>query len=163
MLRSGSLRLVIQEAWAWLTATQVVRASAAAAPDSHAAAGRAQKARPRLRARRRHQGDRHRHPGCHLLRPGRDIGARPAGRPQGRRNAPPAGAAARGTVCNPRRVTRAIVGATVSSSGEHAPGAAGPDAHSVRDWCRNSNTQTAQMALGPGSAPRPALTPGPNP
>ncbi len=31
VLRSGSPRLVIQEAWAWLTATQLVRASAAAA------------------------------------------------------------------------------------------------------------------------------------
>ena len=32
VLRSGSPRLVIQEAWAWLTATHLVRASAAAAP-----------------------------------------------------------------------------------------------------------------------------------
>ena len=31
VLRSGSPRLVIQEAWAWLTATQLTRASAAAA------------------------------------------------------------------------------------------------------------------------------------
>ena len=31
VLRSGSPRLVIQEAWAWLTATQLVRASEAAA------------------------------------------------------------------------------------------------------------------------------------
>jgi hypothetical protein len=46
VLRSGSPRLVIQEAWAWLTATQLVRASAAAAPGSQAAAAR---------ARRRHQ------------------------------------------------------------------------------------------------------------
>ena len=39
VLRSGSPRLVIQEAWAWLTATQLVRASAAAALRSEAAAG----------------------------------------------------------------------------------------------------------------------------
>ena len=39
VLRSGSPRLVIQEAWAWLTATQLVRASAAAALHSEAAAG----------------------------------------------------------------------------------------------------------------------------
>ena len=38
---SGSPRLVIQEAWAWLTATQLVRASAAAALRSEAAAARA--------------------------------------------------------------------------------------------------------------------------
>ena len=37
VLRSGSPRLVIQEAWAWLTATQLVRASAAAALRSEAA------------------------------------------------------------------------------------------------------------------------------
>ena len=37
VLRSGSPRLVIQEAWAWLTATQLVRASAAAALRSQAA------------------------------------------------------------------------------------------------------------------------------
>jgi hypothetical protein len=41
VLRSGSPRLVIQEFWAWLTATQLVRASAAAALDSDAAAARA--------------------------------------------------------------------------------------------------------------------------
>ncbi len=41
VLRSGSPRLVIQEAWAWLTATQLVRASAAAALRSAAAAARA--------------------------------------------------------------------------------------------------------------------------
>ncbi len=41
VLRSGSPRLVIQEAWAWLTATQLVRASAAAALRSDAAAARA--------------------------------------------------------------------------------------------------------------------------
>jgi Flp pilus assembly protein TadG len=41
VLRSGSPRLVIQEAWAWLTATQLVRASAAAALRSEAAAARA--------------------------------------------------------------------------------------------------------------------------
>ena len=39
VLRSGSPRLVIQEAWAWLTATQLARASAAAALRSEAAAG----------------------------------------------------------------------------------------------------------------------------
>ena len=38
MLRSGSPRLVIQESWAWLTATQLVRASAAASLDGEAAA-----------------------------------------------------------------------------------------------------------------------------
>ena len=41
VLRSGSPRLVIQEAWAWLTATHLVRASAAAALHSEAAAARA--------------------------------------------------------------------------------------------------------------------------
>ena len=41
VLRSGSPRLVISEAWAWLTATQLVRASAAAALRSDAAAARA--------------------------------------------------------------------------------------------------------------------------
>jgi Insertion element 4 transposase N-terminal len=41
VLRSGSPRLVIQEAWAWLTATHLVRASAAAALHSQAAAARA--------------------------------------------------------------------------------------------------------------------------
>jgi hypothetical protein len=41
VLRSGSPRLVMQEAWAWLTATQLVRASAAAALHSGAADARA--------------------------------------------------------------------------------------------------------------------------
>jgi hypothetical protein len=41
VLRSGSPRLVISEAWAWLTAAQLVRASAAAALRSEAAAARA--------------------------------------------------------------------------------------------------------------------------
>ena len=41
VMRSGSPRLVIQEAWAWLTATQLVRASAAAALNSQAAVARA--------------------------------------------------------------------------------------------------------------------------
>jgi len=41
VLRSGSPRLVIQEAWAWLTAAQLVRASAAAALHGDAAKGRA--------------------------------------------------------------------------------------------------------------------------
>jgi hypothetical protein len=41
VLRSGSPRLVIQEAWAWLTATQLVRASEAAALGTEAAAARA--------------------------------------------------------------------------------------------------------------------------
>ena len=41
VLRSGSPRLVIQEAWAWLTATQLVRASEAAALRSEEAAARA--------------------------------------------------------------------------------------------------------------------------
>jgi hypothetical protein len=41
VLRSGSPRLVISEAWAWLTATQLVRASAAATLRSQAAAARA--------------------------------------------------------------------------------------------------------------------------
>jgi hypothetical protein len=40
VLRSGSPRLVIQEAWAWLTATQLVRASAATALRSETAAAR---------------------------------------------------------------------------------------------------------------------------
>jgi hypothetical protein len=41
VLRSGSPRLVISEAWSWLTATQLVRASAAAALRTEAAAARA--------------------------------------------------------------------------------------------------------------------------
>jgi hypothetical protein len=41
VLRSGSPRLVIQEAWAWLTATQLTRASEAAALRGEAAAARA--------------------------------------------------------------------------------------------------------------------------
>jgi hypothetical protein len=41
VLRSGSPRLVISEAWAWLTATQLVRASDAAALRSEHAAARA--------------------------------------------------------------------------------------------------------------------------
>ncbi len=41
VLRSGSPRLVIQEAFAWLTATQLVRAAAAAALHSNAAQARA--------------------------------------------------------------------------------------------------------------------------
>jgi hypothetical protein len=41
VLRSGVPRLVISEAWAWLTATQLVRASAAAALHSTAAQARA--------------------------------------------------------------------------------------------------------------------------
>jgi hypothetical protein len=41
VLRSGSPRLAVSEAWAWLTATQLVRASAAAAAGSDAAAARA--------------------------------------------------------------------------------------------------------------------------
>jgi len=43
VLRSGRPRLVIQEAWAWLTGTQLTRASAAAALDSGYAAARAQR------------------------------------------------------------------------------------------------------------------------
>ena len=49
VLRSGSPRLVISEAWAWLTATQLVRASAAAALRSQAAAARALHCRNRSR------------------------------------------------------------------------------------------------------------------
>ena len=45
VLRSGRPRLVIQEAWAWLTGTQLTRASAAAALDSGYAAARAQRRR----------------------------------------------------------------------------------------------------------------------
>jgi len=41
VLRSGSPRLVISEAWAWLTATHLVRASAAAALHGETAAARA--------------------------------------------------------------------------------------------------------------------------
>ena len=54
VLRSGSPRLVIQEAWAWLTATQLVRASEAAAlhvlnvPGRQRHSRRAQKARPKF-------------------------------------------------------------------------------------------------------------------
>jgi hypothetical protein len=47
VLRSGSPRLVIQEAWAWLTATQLVRASDAAALRSEHAAARALRRRSR--------------------------------------------------------------------------------------------------------------------
>ncbi|HEY6310341.1 MAG TPA: hypothetical protein VIY52_05975 [Streptosporangiaceae bacterium] len=47
VLRSGSPRLVIQEAWAWLTATQLVRASQAAALRAQAAAARALRRRSR--------------------------------------------------------------------------------------------------------------------
>ena len=47
VLRSGSPRLVIQEAWAWLTATHLVRAGEAAALRSeHAAAARCAAAAP---------------------------------------------------------------------------------------------------------------------
>ena len=41
VLRSGTPRLVIQEFWAWMTATQLVRASAAASLATEAAAARA--------------------------------------------------------------------------------------------------------------------------
>jgi len=41
VLRSGSPRLVIQEFWVWMTATQLVRASAAASLATEAAAARA--------------------------------------------------------------------------------------------------------------------------
>jgi hypothetical protein len=47
VLRSGSPRLVIQEAWAWLAATQLVRASQAAALRSEHAAARALRRRDR--------------------------------------------------------------------------------------------------------------------
>jgi len=47
VLRSGSPRLVIQEAWAWLTATQLTRASAAAALRGEHAAARALRRRNR--------------------------------------------------------------------------------------------------------------------
>jgi hypothetical protein len=47
VLRSGSPRLVIQEAWAWLTATQLVRASQAAALCTEAAQARALRRRSR--------------------------------------------------------------------------------------------------------------------
>jgi hypothetical protein len=40
VLRSGTPRLVIQEFWAWMTATQLVRASAAASLTTEAAAAR---------------------------------------------------------------------------------------------------------------------------
>jgi hypothetical protein len=47
VLRSGCPRLVISEAWAWLTATQLVRASSAAALRSEHAAARALRRRSR--------------------------------------------------------------------------------------------------------------------
>ena len=47
VLRSGSPQLVISEVWAWLTATQLVRASAAAALRTEAAAARALRRRSR--------------------------------------------------------------------------------------------------------------------
>ena len=46
VLRSGTPRLVIQEFWAWMTATQLVRASAAASLATDAAAARALRRRP---------------------------------------------------------------------------------------------------------------------
>jgi hypothetical protein len=46
VLRSGTPRLVIQEFWAWMTATQLVRASAAASLTTDAAAARALRRRP---------------------------------------------------------------------------------------------------------------------
>ena len=61
VLRSGSPRLVIQEAWAWLTATQLVRAGEAAALRTEAAAARA--------LRRRNQQDSHRRRGILHRRP----------------------------------------------------------------------------------------------
>ncbi|HEU5386638.1 MAG TPA: transposase domain-containing protein [Streptosporangiaceae bacterium] len=50
VLRSGSPRMVIQEAWAWLTGTQLVRASGAAALRSEHAAARALRRRSRALA-----------------------------------------------------------------------------------------------------------------
>ena len=47
VLRPGSPRLILQEAWAWLTATQLVRASQAAALRTKAAAARALRRRSR--------------------------------------------------------------------------------------------------------------------
>ncbi len=47
VLRSGSPRLVIQEAWAWMTATQLTRASEAAALRTETAAARALRRRSR--------------------------------------------------------------------------------------------------------------------
>ena len=46
VLRSGTPRLVIQEFWAWMTATQLVRASAVASLDTEAAAARELRRRP---------------------------------------------------------------------------------------------------------------------
>jgi hypothetical protein len=48
VLRSGSPRMVIQEAWAWLAGTQLVRASEAAALRSEHAAARALRRRSRV-------------------------------------------------------------------------------------------------------------------
>jgi hypothetical protein len=53
VLRSGSPQLVISEVWAWLTATQLVRASAAAALRTEAAAARALRLRSRAPGHRR--------------------------------------------------------------------------------------------------------------
>ena len=61
VLRSGRPRLVIQEAWAWLTGTQLVRASEAAALRSGHAAARA--------LRRRNAGPGHRRRGILHRRP----------------------------------------------------------------------------------------------
>jgi hypothetical protein len=52
VLRPGSPRLVIQEAWAWLTAAQLVRASAAAALRGAAAAARALRRKDNARSPR---------------------------------------------------------------------------------------------------------------
>jgi len=46
VLRSGTPRLAIQEFWAWMTGTQLVRASAAASLTTDAAAARALRRRP---------------------------------------------------------------------------------------------------------------------
>ena len=73
VLRSGSPRLVIQEAWAWLTGTQLVRASEAAALRSEHAAARALRRRDQAPGHRR-RGILHRRPSprdpVHDIHPG---------------------------------------------------------------------------------------------
>ena len=64
VLRSGCPRLVIQEAWAWLTATQLTRASAAAALRGEAAQAR-RPAQQRQRPGHRRRGILHRRPPSH--------------------------------------------------------------------------------------------------
>src|SRR6266498_2031152 len=70
VLRSGCPQLVLQEAWAWLTGTQLVRASEAAALRGGEAAALAPRAEgtPEIRAHVRDQDDPHRETRGHRVR-----------------------------------------------------------------------------------------------